>query len=137
MVTCDDFVLDLVARELCFMSIIRALTSLLDSALRIVAQVRIYSRLSHSLCIFRLSHVHDHSGYWLIYSSIVMIASFYQQKPDFRDLEGCYGFYYTFPISNLTLEPDPVFSQPAFSKIRSHTQGFLSYFVYPLKIKQK
>ena len=35
-VTCDDFVLDLVARELCFMSIIYVLTPFHDSVLSFV-----------------------------------------------------------------------------------------------------
>ena len=55
----------------------------------------------------------------------------------FRDLEGCYGLYRTFLISNLTPEPDPVFRKITFSKIRSCTLGFLSYFVYPFKNKTK
>ncbi|RVX21889.1 Pentatricopeptide repeat-containing protein [Vitis vinifera] len=37
-------------------------------------------------------------------------------RPDFRDLEGWYGLYHTFPISNLTPEPDPVFHIPPFPK---------------------
>ena len=48
----DDFVLDLVTCHLYFVFINCALTSFLDSALWIVAQVRIYSHPSHSLCMF-------------------------------------------------------------------------------------
>ena len=39
-----------------------------------------------------------------------------RKKPVFRDLEGCYGPYRTFPISNLTLEHIFDFSQTIFSK---------------------
>ena len=39
-----------------------------------------------------------------------------RKKPVFRDLEGCYGPYRTFPINNLALEPIFDFSQTAFSK---------------------
>ena len=54
-----------------------ALTSLLDSALWFVTQVRIYSHSGISICMFWFSYVHDSSGYSLFYSSIAMIASFY------------------------------------------------------------
>ena len=109
-----------------------ALTLFLDRTLWLVTQIRIHSLSGLFICMFRFSYVHDHSEYSLIPSSIVMIDLFYQQRPDFRDLEGCYDLYRTFPISNLTLEPIRFFIDHLF-QIRSHTQGFLSYFVYTLK----
>ena len=54
-----------------------ALTLSLDSTLWLIAQVRIHSLSGLSMCMFRFSHVHDHSEYSLIPSSIAMIASFY------------------------------------------------------------
>ena len=52
----------------------------------------------------------------LISLPIVMFASFYLIETLFRGLEGCYDFYHTFPISNLTPEPRFGFSQIIFSK---------------------
>ena len=52
-------------------------------------------------------------------------------RDPFRDLEGCYGLYRTFPISNLTPEPDLVFHRPPFPKQGVTFRVFLSYFVYP------
>ena len=54
-----------------------ALTLFLDSTLWLVTQVRIHSLSGISICMFRFSHVYDHSEYSLILSSIAMIASFY------------------------------------------------------------
>ena len=79
-----------------------------------------------------------YSGYSLIHSSIVMIASILLVETRLRDLEGCYGFCHTFPTSNLTREADPVFRKSPFPKWGVTLRVFLSYFVYPFKkIKQK
>ena len=43
-------------------------------------------------------------------------TSFYLVETHFRDLEGYYGFYCTFPISNLTFELMFDFSYTIFSK---------------------
>ena len=73
----------------------------------------------------------------LIYSSIAMIASILLVETRLRDLEGCYGPYRTFLISNLTPEPDPVFRRSPFPKPGVALRVFLSYFVYPFKNKTK
>ena len=54
-----------------------ALTLSLDSTLWLISQVRIHSLSGLSICMSRFLCVHDHSGYPLIYSSIVTLASFY------------------------------------------------------------
>ena len=46
-------------------------------------------------------------------------------------------FHRTFPISNLTPGPRLDFPKPAFSYHKSHLGVFLSYFVFPFKIKTK
>ena len=53
------------------------------------------------------------------------------------DLEGCYGLYRTFLISNLTPEPDPVFRRPPFPNKESHLGFFFLILFTLLKIKQK
>ena len=53
--------------------------------------------------------------------SIDILASFYLVETCFKGLEGCYGLFRTFPISNLTTEPRFGFLQTDFSQIRSHT----------------
>ena len=62
----DDFVLDSVACELCFMSIICALTSFYDSALPLADQVRIFSHSNHHPYMFWLS-ICDHVGIHCFY----------------------------------------------------------------------
>ena len=52
-------------------------------------------------------------------------------------LEGRYGPYRTFPTSNLTPEPDPVFRRPSIPKYGVTFRVFLSYFFYPFKNKTK
>ena len=134
----DDWVFCFVTCELYFVFITCALTLFLDSAF--VARGRGTHPLpfqSISIAYFDSHIVHDLGEYPLIFSQIATSASFYQQRPDFRDLEGCYGFYRTFPISNLTPEPDPVFHRPHFPKQGVTLRVFLSYFIYLLKIKQK
>ena len=66
----DDFVLNLVALELCFVFINYALTPLFDSALWLVAQVRIHSSSGYSLYMFRFPYVHDRFEHPLIFLSI-------------------------------------------------------------------
>ena len=65
---------------------------------------------------------------WLLY--------FIGRDPLFRDLEGCYGLYRTFLISNLTSEPDLVFHWPPFPNNESHL-GFSFLFCLPFKNKTK
>ena len=48
-----------------------------------------------------------------------------------KDLEGCYGLYRIFPISNLTPEPDPIFHRPTFPNKESHL-GFLFLILFTL-----
>ena len=45
--TCDDFVLDLLACELCFVSIICALTSFIDSTLWLIVKIHSHSHSGH------------------------------------------------------------------------------------------
>ena len=54
----------------------------------------------------------------------------FSKDPFFRSLEGCYGLYHTFPISNLIPEPRLRFFTDSFSKkIGSSFRGFiLTYF---------
>ena len=111
-----------------------ALTSLLDSALWITAQVRIHTRLGHfSVCMFRFPHVHDHSEHSLILSSISIDCFILLVETHFffRDLEGCYGLYRTFPISNLTPEPDPVSTDHLFQNKESRL-GFFFLILFTL-----
>ena len=136
-VFCLIFVLHSNMHELYFVFINCVLISFLNSAFWLVAQVCTHFPSNCCLCMSRFSYVHDHSGYSLIYSSTATSASFYQQRPDFRDLEGYYGLHRTFPISNLTPEPDPVFRRSPFPKPRVALRVFLSYFVYPFKNKTK
>ena len=92
-----------------------------DSALWFVVQVRIYSYFANSLYMLYFSYCA-----WSIWVFIDLLINCHGcfillVETHFRDLEGCYGPYRTFPISNLTPEPDPVFRRPIFSKTRSHT----------------
>ena len=93
-----------------------ALTPFLDSALWLITHVCTHSHSGLSLCMFWFSYEHNRFEYPLIFLLIVTLASFYQYRPDFRDLKGCYGLYRTFPISNLTSKSDPVFHIPPFPK---------------------
>ena len=108
-----------------------------DSALWLVVQVHIHSHPDHSLYIFWFSYVHDWFEYPLTFHVDWHVSFILLVETRFRDLEGCYSLYRTFPISNLTLEPDLVFHRPLFQKQGVTLRVFLSYFVYPLKIKQK
>ena len=74
---CLIFILHSDMHKLQFVFVNCVLISFLDSALWLVAQVRIYSHSDTSLYMYRFSYVHDHSGYSLIYSSIATSASFY------------------------------------------------------------
>ena len=75
--------------------------------------------------------------YSLIYSSIAMIASILLVGTRLRDLEGCYGFCRTFPMSNWTPEPNPIFRRSPFSNKESHLGFFFLILFTLLKIKQK
>ena len=113
-VTNDDFVLNLVARELCFMSIICAITSFLIAhcgslpkyvSTRIL--VILFACSDSHMCMIVLD-IH-----WFTHQLSCQLH-FISRDLDFRDLEGCYGLYCTFPISNLTPEPDSNFHIPHF-----------------------
>ena len=64
-------------------------------------------------------------------------ASFYLVETYFKGLEGGYGFYRTFPISNLTPEPRLWFFTYLFFLQESHLGFFFLILFFPLKIKQK
>ena len=65
----------------------------------------------HSVILFWIIFIGIHA--WLIncHDYFILLV-----ETHFRGLEGCYGLYRTFPISNLTPEPDPVFHRPSFPK---------------------
>ena len=69
--------------------------------------------------------------------SIVIRVSFYLVETHFRVLEGCYGFYRTFSISNLTPKPKfGFFHKPPFPNKESHLK-FSFLFCFPFKNKTK
>ena len=112
----DDFVYGLVACESCFMFIYCTLTSFLDSVWWLVAKVRTRSHSSHSLLSVLIL-----TCACLLWVSIVFLTNCHDccillVETDFRDLEECYGLYRTFPISNLTSEPNLIFHIPLFPK---------------------
>ena len=97
-----------------------------------------YASIHISLILYTYfaSHiVHD----WFDYSSILIdchVSFILLVETRLRDLEGCYGFCRTFPISNLTPEPDPIFVDHLFQNKESHL-GFSFLFCLPFKNKTK
>ena len=91
-----------------------ALTLICDSALPFADQVRIHFHFGYSLCMFWFSYVHDSFRVFIIFLIRCHDCFILLVETHFRDLEGCYGFYRTFLISNLTPEPDPVFCRSPF-----------------------
>ena len=133
----DDWVFCFVTCELYFVFITCALTLFLDSAF--VARGRGTHPLpfqSISIAYFDSHIVHDLGEYPLTFSLIATSVSLYQQRLDFRDLEGCYGPYCTFPISNLTPELDQVFHRPPFPKQGVTFRVFFLILFTLLNIKQ-
>ena len=114
------------------------LTLSIDSAWWLVAQVCTHFPSNRCLCTCPNSHMcMIYYVYSLIYLSIATIASILLVEIRLRDLEGYYGFCRTFSISNRTLNPIRLFVDYLFQNKKSHLGFFLSYFVYPFKIKQK
>ena len=98
-----------------------SLTMFHDSTLSFATKVCILSYSVHSLCMLWFSYVHDIFRVFIDLLINCHDCFILSVETHFRDLEGCYGLYHTFPISNLTPEPNLIFRRPTISKTRSHT----------------
>ena len=109
-----------------------SLTMFHDSAFVIAAQVRIYSYFALSLYMFCFSYCAW--SIWVFIDSLIdcHVSFISLVETRLRDLEGCYGFYRTFPISNLTPEPDPVFHRPTFFQNKESHLGFFFLILFTL-----
>ena len=100
-----------------FVSLVHcSLTLFHDSAFKITAQVCIHSFWSFVIHILILIRSWS---FWVFIDLFINCHNCFillVERPIFRDLEGCYGIYRTFPINNLTPKPDPIFHRPPFPK---------------------